>query len=271
MKAYLLGAGASRSYELSPTGQRMPLARDVFETFSKLKISSNQWVLIGDIVNRVSESRSIPPEEFGTFNEDIEEFFSQAEEDLLAAIGKKLDIEIILASRVVNQLIFLFASIINEIQNGPLSKAHQNLTRTLSADDRVITFNWDTLMDRALATETSWRTDFGYQVIPHLIHRDGWVSPTPGIVTTPLLLKLHGSTNWLTSYNTMERGKPTLMQTSDPQHPVRVRIIRQTVRNLCWKVYGWLRTFLVWLLSTESAGRSWSTCSQGEEIRSRKI
>lgn len=216
MKAYLLGAGASRSYELSPTGQRMPLARDVFETFSKLKISSNQWVLIGDIVNRVSESRSIPPEEFGTFNEDIEEFFSQAEEDLLAAIGKKLDIEIILASRVVNQLIFLFASIINEIQNGPLSKAHQNLTRTLSADDRVITFNWDTLMDRALATETSWRTDFGYQVIPHLIHRDGWVSPTPGIVTTPLLLKLHGSTNWLTSYNTMERGKPTLMQTSDP-------------------------------------------------------
>jgi hypothetical protein len=40
----------------------MPLARDVFETFSKLDISSNQWVMIGDIINHVSESRNIPPE-----------------------------------------------------------------------------------------------------------------------------------------------------------------------------------------------------------------
>lgn len=81
MKTYLLGAGASRAYDLSPTGQCMPLARDVFEIFSKLDISSNQWVLIGDIINRVSESRGIPAEAFGTFNEDIEEFFSEAEEN----------------------------------------------------------------------------------------------------------------------------------------------------------------------------------------------
>lgn len=216
MKAYLLGAGASRAYELSPTGQRMPLARDVFETFSKLDISSNQWVLIGDIINHVSESRNIPPEAFGTFNGDIEEIFSEAEENLRAAIDRDQDVEIILASRLVNQLIFLFASIVNEIQNGPISEAHRNLARTLSRDDRIITFNWDTLMDRALKAETSWRPDFGYQVLPHLIYRNGWVSPDVGVNSTPLLLKLHGSTNWLTSYNTMERGKPPLMQTSDP-------------------------------------------------------
>lgn len=216
MKAYLLGAGASRAYDLSPTGQRMPLARDVFEIFSKLDISSNQWVLIGDIINRVSESRGIPAEAFGTFNEDIEEFFSEAEENLLAAIAGKGNVEIILASRLVNQLIFLFTAVVNEIQNGPVSKAHQNLARTLLPDDGVITFNWDTLMDRALAAETSWRTDFGYHVVPHLIYRDGWVPATPTIDSFPLLLKLHGSTNWLTSYNTMEGGKPTLLQTSDP-------------------------------------------------------
>lgn len=135
---------------------------------------------------------------------------------MLAAIAGKGNIEIILASRLVNQLIFLFTAIVNEIQNGPVSKAHQNVARTLLPDDRVITFNWDTLMDRALAAETSWRTDFGYQVVPHLIYRDGWVPATRTVDSVPLLLKLHGSTNWLTSYNTMERGKPTLMQTSDP-------------------------------------------------------
>lgn len=216
MKAYLLGAGASRSYDLSPTGERMPLARNVFETFSRLDISSNQWVLIGDVINHVSESRNIPPEAFGTFNGDIEEVFSEAEEKLLTAIEKGQNIEIILASRVINQLIFLFASIVNEIQNGPISEAHQNLARTLSSNDRVLTFNWDTLMDRALMAETSWRTDFGYLVMPHLIHRNGWSSPDSQSTESPLLIKLHGSTNWLTSYNTMEGGKATLMQTLDP-------------------------------------------------------
>ncbi|MGB7601245.1 MAG: hypothetical protein WBM24_13120 [Candidatus Sulfotelmatobacter sp.] len=79
MKVYLLGAGASRAYESSHTGQRMPLARDVFEVFSKLDISSNPWVLVGDIINHVFESRNIPPVDFATFNEDIEEFFSEVE------------------------------------------------------------------------------------------------------------------------------------------------------------------------------------------------
>jgi len=216
MKAYLLGAGASRAYELSPTGLRMPLARDVFEKYSKLNISSNSWVLVGEIINHVSQSRGIPPEDFGRFNEDIEEFFSEIEASLLDAIEGNDEIEIIWESKILNQLLFLFASVVNEIQNGPISEAHRNIARSLSPQDRILTFNWDTLMDRALAAETSWRTDFGYQVIPHLIYRNGWAPPMLAMDNVPLLLKLHGSTNWLTSYNTMEHGKPTLMQTSDP-------------------------------------------------------
>jgi hypothetical protein len=216
MKAYLLGAGASRAYDQSPTGQRMPLARDVFEKYSELDISSNPWVLVGEIVNHVSESRKIPPEEFGTFNEDIEEFFAEIEEALLKAIDGGDEIEVIWTSKILNQLLFLFASVVNEIQNGPISRAHQNIARTLSPEDRILTFNWDTLMDRALASETPWKTDFGYLVVPHLVHRNGWVHPAPQTTDAPFLLKLHGSTNWLTSYNTMEGGRPALMQTSDP-------------------------------------------------------
>ena len=39
MRAILLGAGASKSYDQSPTGQRMPIARDFFDTFDKLDLS----------------------------------------------------------------------------------------------------------------------------------------------------------------------------------------------------------------------------------------
>jgi len=216
MKVYLLGAGASRAYDASSTSQRMPLARDVFEVFERLDIASNPWVLVGAIVNHVSASRNIPPEEFGRFNEDIEEFFSEIQEILLTAIDRNDEPEVLWAAKILNELVFLFTSVINEVQNGPISRVHQNIARSLASDDRVLTFNWDTLMDRALAAETSWRTDFGYVVVPRLIHRNGWVVPGPGVGETPLLIKLHGSTNWLTSYNSMEDGKASLMQTSDP-------------------------------------------------------
>jgi hypothetical protein len=216
MKVYLLGAGASRAYEASPTGQRMPLARDVFEIFSKLDTASNPWVLVGAIINHVSESRNVAPEKFGTFNEDIEEFFSEIQGILLDAIDRNDEPGILWTSKILNELVFLFASVVNEVQNGPISAAHRSIARTLSPDDCILTFNWDTLMDRALAAETSWKTDFGYLVVPRLIHRNGWVAPCGGTSDVPLLLKLHGSTNWLTSYHSMEDGKASLMQVSDP-------------------------------------------------------
>jgi hypothetical protein len=216
MKVYVLGAGASRAYDQSPTGQRMPLARDFFRVFSNLSISENPWVLIGDIVAHVSESRRIAHEEFGSFNDDIEEFYSEVQGILYEAIKKGDELETILTSRIVSQLVFLFASVINEVQNGPISRAHRNIARTISSNDRVLTFNWDTLMDRAMRKETQCRTDFGYLAVPRLIYKSRWVAPNPNQPGVPLLLKLHGSTNWLTSYNSLEDGKLTLMQSSDP-------------------------------------------------------
>ena len=45
-RTVILGAGASKSYDKSKTGVRMPVAIDFFETFRKLDISKNPWVLI---------------------------------------------------------------------------------------------------------------------------------------------------------------------------------------------------------------------------------
>ena len=119
MKTYLLGAGASRGYDQSPTDQRMPLARDVFETFSKLTTCANPWVLTVAIVNYVASTRGILAQHFSSFNDDIEEFHSEIQAQLLNAIRNSDDLERLNFSRISDQLVFLFASVINEIQNGP--------------------------------------------------------------------------------------------------------------------------------------------------------
>jgi hypothetical protein len=218
MKVYLLGAGASRSYNDSPTGLRMPLARDFFQAFSKLAIHTNLWVLTGAIINYVSSSRGIPPEDFSIFADDIEELHSEVQNRLIDSIRNSDDLGIVEYGGISNQLVFLFASVINEIQNGPVSKAHLMIAQTMDPEDKILTFNWDTLMDRALAESSEWRTEFGYLVKPRLVHRGGWVAselqPTP-TTTVPILLKLHGSTNWISSYNIIEEGKISLIQSSD--------------------------------------------------------
>lgn len=219
MKIYLLGAGASRGYDESPTGLRMPLARDLFQVFSKLAINSNPWVLTGAIINYVSSSRGIPPQDFSGFADDIEELHSEVQSRLIDAIRNSDDLGVIEYGGISNQLVFLFASVINEIQNGPVSKAHLAIAHTLEPEDRIITFNWDTLMDRALAESSAWRTDSGYFVKPRLVHRGGWVTiDLQPATTVPALLKLHGSTNWISSYNIVEEGKVGLIQSSDPSN-----------------------------------------------------
>lgn len=195
----------------------MPLARDVFETFTKLAIAANPWVLIGAIVEYVSSSRGIPRENFLYFNDDIEELHSEMHERLIEAIRKSDELGCVEYSRISNQLVFLFASVINEIQNGPVSEAHLAIANTLEAADRILTFNWDTLMDRALAEAWGWSTDVGYFVRPRMIHRGGWKAPDfQNAEAKPLILKLHGSTNWISSYNIVEEGKVGLIQSSDP-------------------------------------------------------
>ena len=43
MRVILLGAGASKAYEESPTRIRMPLAREVFAAFTSLPSSTHLW------------------------------------------------------------------------------------------------------------------------------------------------------------------------------------------------------------------------------------
>ena len=213
-RVIVLGAGASCSYSESPTGLRTPLAREILRTYGKLDISDNRYVLVGHLINYVRDTRGVPPSEFGSWDEDLETFFSEVDEEVAryarkTKTAKKLQGEEFyrfnLSVGAYNQLIFLFASIFNEIQNGPLSIPYMLLASELDADDVIITFNWDTLLDRALLASGIWSPSNGYCIRPEGIFDDQWRYPdaTDDIEDGPLYLKLHGSTNWLAPYHSV--------------------------------------------------------------------
>jgi hypothetical protein len=222
MNVIILGAGASKSYQDSKTKERMPIATDFFSTFNRLDISKNTWVLVGYILNYLERFHNLRYNDFREYNEDIEKLHSEIENKLFEVFKLNKngfnDIDGLMTCNAYVQLIFLFNSVINEIQNGLVSKAHLKLAQKLNSNDTILTFNWDTLMDRALEQETGWTTDKGYFVTPYLIYRNEWVSPKPSEKANfPYLIKLHGSTNWLTSYMIAENGKFKLLQEIKPE------------------------------------------------------
>ena len=216
MNLLLLGAGASKAYSESPTGLRMPIARDFFSTFERLELSSNPWVLIDGLLDYITEVKGENPIAFFGKNIDIEELYTEIEENLNLYKGKEATIDRIRAFKSYTQLIFIFSAVINEIQNGPISIPHLLLAKHLSPSDMVVTFNWDTLKDRALKHETQWVTDSGYGFAPKSIYRDEWMAPQQVQPNAPQLVKLHGSVNWLSSHPMSPEEDIELTQESAP-------------------------------------------------------
>jgi hypothetical protein len=213
LRVFVLGAGASKSYDQSPTNQRMPIAGDFFQTFDQLDISANPWVLQEGLLGYLSNAGIHDPGAYLRNGIDIEELHSQIESKRNQAIAEGCEpIKYMLEQRAYTELIFIFASVINEIQNGPVSTPHRSIAKHLTCTDAVITFNWDTLMDRALSAETDWDLNWGYGVTPRSVFSDGWKPAVaqPNGVQAPELIKLHGSTNWITGYAILDDGVPVL-------------------------------------------------------------
>ena len=72
-------------------------------------------------------------------------------------------------------------------------------------------------MELALSEATDWRVDSGYGIRPNAVFRDGWQNPDKNHTHQPILWKLHGSTNWITSYEQIEDGKIILIQEASPE------------------------------------------------------
>lgn len=206
MRLLLLGAGASKSYGNSPTGMRMPIARDFFPTFYSLAAAANPWVLRDGLMFYLAHECGISdPDAYLTSGVDIEEIHSEIALKLASAARKPHPFERIIYAKPYVQLMFLFAATLNEIANGPVSRSHLELAHFLDPADVIVTFNWDTLMERALMETGLWHVDHGYGIKPYRVFRDGWEEPAPPKPTSsPKIIKLHGSVNWLTAYPTFE-------------------------------------------------------------------
>ena len=70
---FLLGAGASKAYNLSPTGQFMPVANDFFSTYSKLPINFDPWALKDKLLCYLYLRDGVDHLDLFDFNEDIED------------------------------------------------------------------------------------------------------------------------------------------------------------------------------------------------------
>ncbi len=215
MDTYLFGAGASKSYGVSPTNQKMPLANEFFTIFNNLKICGNPWVLVGKTINYVQETYGVNPFEFTNFNDDIERLNSVVYEKFRVELSNKNMPEAMWLNAIHNELTFIFTSILNEIQNGPTSKFYKTIAANIGSNDVLITYNWDTLLDIALFENSSWCCDTGYSFCPNYIYRNEWVKPENNL-SEVLLLKLHGSTNWLTSHTIFSNEEPTFSHVGKP-------------------------------------------------------
>jgi hypothetical protein len=71
----------------------------------------------------------------------------------------------------------------------------------LRPDDTLLTFNWDTILDRVLWESGRWYPDDGYGVTFGYVLDETWQRTPRHVPASELqVLKLHGSTNWLIPY-----------------------------------------------------------------------
>lgn len=220
MRVFLLGAGASKAYDQSPSGLRMPIAKDFFETYDQTRVASDPWALIEGLVGYLQRDCGIADvHSYLRSGVDIEDLHSRIEQARDEAMATGNFLQWMLPSRAYNELLFLFTAVLNEIQNGPVSASHVRLVEVLGPEDVVVTFNWDTLLDRALAEHTTWKPDWGYGATPRKVFRGVWMDPDQYDIdaqSAPFipLIKLHGSTNWLTSH-TITDGHGKLVPSHD--------------------------------------------------------
>src|SRR5262245_40260049 len=117
--AIVLGAGASRAYDLSPTRLRMPLARELAPTFLGLEISRHPWVIMYGLFSYLEHFLEIDdPTAFLRSGIDMEEFHSQLEDDLWQAFGAGDEVKTHMLFKAFHELISLFALTVNTIQSG---------------------------------------------------------------------------------------------------------------------------------------------------------
>ena len=204
--AWLFGAGASHHYNWNRSGTHIPLASGFFKAFNRLPTSEGFSAHIGPLISFLEHYRGIHPLDVGEWNENIEDFMTSIEAKLNALRQRKKEAgklkeseyaDLLSYSMVFNNMNFIFANVLNEAQNGGSSSLYHMLLEVCGPNDTFITFNWDTLLERALVDSGGWSPQDGYGVNFAAVFDGGWQRKMRGkqqYATNWKLLKLHGST-----------------------------------------------------------------------------
>jgi hypothetical protein len=180
----VLGAGASRGVSYAhERDQPSPLDSDFFDLLNRLEPSENDAIAVKSVQEQISQ---LPLH----YRRSMERAFYTLH--LKAFMARKLE-----AARSGNlsetQIVGNFARSIQALLRAARSKGfcknHNALVRCLRPEDSVISFNYDLVVERALRpVAMKQRKHFG-----------DWLyglSATPRASRLPVILKLHGSSNW---------------------------------------------------------------------------
>lgn len=181
---YILGAGASAGYANGQRGISPPVARTFFQAVGRL----------------LNGHDGLDQDRFSNLWAFLEHYYQVALGDLANC---HLDIEEVLTLLDVGrahrkerpQLLDLIALTLDKIIYGNPCKHHLRLVNSLGPEDVIITFNWDLLVDNVVAMNNDGGPDYGVNLLEPVqeSHRAG-----ANRRTSPLVLKPHGSMNWMT-------------------------------------------------------------------------
>lgn len=208
---WLFGAGASHHYDLNAFGVPVPLASGFFKAFHHLPTSQGFQAHIGPLISFLEHYRGVSAEKVGEWDENIETFMTSVEQKLEEIREKRKDHELtsdefgdaFSYATVFSNMTFIFANVLNEAQNGPSMSLYRNILELCGPRDLFTTFNWDTVLDRALIDTGGWDPNTGYGLKFRAVMDGTWkdaIEGKPKFTTDWKLIKLHGSTNWLVPY-----------------------------------------------------------------------
>lgn len=195
----ILGAGASRGASCFEGATHLPPLDTDF--FARMELLQSQSARVRGVLEFLKE-------EFGAeYRPRMEEYFTQLEglntfhSSLNITPGPRVKRYGVQLEQFIEVVAEYFGLIFREGSGHQKCRYHEALADALNADDTVVSFNYDCLMDVALVdrAQRSWNVLSGYGFAP-TDGQDAWRAKYRG--RGPMakhsirLLKLHGSLNW---------------------------------------------------------------------------